>query len=87
MQLADLLVVAINATGVPALIQEIIALDAAHSVLLIPGAMGETLDSRERATEVIETSQHMGVGMCYCRHKKEHLGKSCDKGAPTSIAA
>ena len=62
----DLLVVAINATGVPALIQEIIALDAAHSVLLIPGAMGETLDSRERATEVIAA--------IHARHGRDHGG-------------
>ncbi|MFC2104431.1 4Fe-4S dicluster domain-containing protein [Bacteroidota bacterium] len=29
----------------------------------------------ERATEVINTATHIGVGMCYCRHKMEHLGK------------
>ena len=37
----------------------------------------------ERATEVIETARHIGVGMCYCRHKKEHLGSACD--APMDI--
>ncbi len=37
----------------------------------------------ERATEVIETASHIGVGMCYCRHKKEHLGQACD--APMDI--
>ena len=37
----------------------------------------------ERATEVIKTATHMGVGMCYCRHKMEHLGKACD--APMDI--
>ena len=37
----------------------------------------------ERATEVIETASHIGVGMCYCRHKHEHLGRSCD--APMDI--
>jgi ferredoxin len=37
----------------------------------------------ERASEVIESSKHMGVGMCYCRHKKEHLGTACD--APMDI--
>ncbi|SHJ84043.1 4Fe-4S dicluster domain-containing protein [Malonomonas rubra DSM 5091] len=31
----------------------------------------------ERATEVIKTASHIGVGMCYCRHKMEHLGKAC----------
>lgn len=37
----------------------------------------------ERASEVIKTSSHMGVSMCYCRHKMEHLGKACD--APMDI--
>jgi formate hydrogenlyase subunit 6/NADH:ubiquinone oxidoreductase subunit I len=32
----------------------------------------------ERATEVIKTASHIGVGMCYCRHKMEHLGRACD---------
>jgi len=31
----------------------------------------------ERASEVIETASHIGVGLCYCRHKKEHLGEAC----------
>ena len=26
----------------------------------------------ERATNVIKTASHIGVGTCYCRHKKEH---------------
>lgn len=37
----------------------------------------------ERATEVINTASHIAVGMCYCRHKMEHLGKACD--APMDI--
>lgn len=37
----------------------------------------------ERATEIIKTASHIGVGMCYCRHKMEHLGKACD--APMHI--
>ena len=37
----------------------------------------------ERATEVIETASHMGVGVCYCRHKMQHVGRACD--APTEI--
>ncbi len=37
----------------------------------------------ERATEVIKTAPHIGVGTCYCRHKMEHLGKAC--GAPMDI--
>jgi len=37
----------------------------------------------ERATEIIETASHIGVGTCYCRHKMEHLGKACN--APMDI--
>ena len=37
----------------------------------------------ERASEVIGTAQHMGVGVCYCRHKAEHVGKACK--APMNI--
>ncbi len=37
----------------------------------------------ERASEVIATASHMAVGMCYCRHKMQHLGRACD--APMHI--
>lgn len=37
----------------------------------------------ERASEVINTASHMGIGICYCRHKMQHLGKACD--APLEI--
>ena len=37
----------------------------------------------ERATEVIETASHIGIGICYCRHKMEHMGRACD--APQDI--
>ena len=37
----------------------------------------------ERASEVIETASHIGVGRCYCRHKMEHVGKACS--APQDI--
>lgn len=37
----------------------------------------------ERASEVIKTATHIGVGLCYCRHKMEHLGRACD--APQDI--
>ena len=42
----------------------------------------EVLDY-ERASEVIGTARHMGVGLCYCRHKAEHVGKACK--APQDI--
>jgi ferredoxin len=31
----------------------------------------------ERASEVIRTASHRGVGICYCRHKMEHMDKAC----------
>jgi Na+-translocating ferredoxin:NAD+ oxidoreductase RNF subunit RnfB len=37
----------------------------------------------ERASEVIRSATHRGVGVCYCRHKMEHMGKACD--APMDI--
>ena len=37
----------------------------------------------ERASEVIRTATHIGVGLCYCRHKMQHLGRACD--APLDI--
>ncbi len=37
----------------------------------------------ERATEVIKTASHMGVSMCYCRHKMEHMDRACN--APMNI--
>ena len=49
----DLLVVAVGAAQVPDLVEEIISRDAAHAVMLIPGGMGETEDSRERAAQVV----------------------------------
>ncbi len=62
----------------------------------MPTALGrtfvseETIDDKslyvmdyERATEVIKTASHIGVGTCYCRHKKEHVGEACD--APKEI--
>jgi len=37
----------------------------------------------ERATEAVRTATAIGVGMCYCRHKMQHLGQACD--APMDI--
>jgi ferredoxin len=37
----------------------------------------------ERASEVVATATHMGVGTCYCRHKAGHVGKAC--AAPMQI--
>lgn len=37
----------------------------------------------ERASEVIKRASHIGIGICYCRHKMSHLGNACD--APLEI--
>jgi ferredoxin len=37
----------------------------------------------ERASEVIKTASHRAVGICYCRHKMQHLDRACD--APMDI--
>ena len=42
----------------------------------------EVLDY-ERASHVVKTASHIGISMCYCRHKMQHLGKAC--GAPVDI--
>jgi ferredoxin len=36
----------------------------------------------DRAREIISEAGFGAVGMCYCRHKKEHLDETCSKGAP-----
>ena len=37
----------------------------------------------ESAREIIKKAGYGAIGMCYCRHKKEHLNESCKKNAPT----
>jgi len=37
----------------------------------------------ERASEVIKTASSIGIGVCYCRHKMQHIGKNCN--APMEI--
>lgn len=49
----DLFVVAVGADQLPELVDEILAKDVAESVMLIPGGMGETHDSTERARQVM----------------------------------
>jgi len=37
----------------------------------------------EKASDYIVNAEHMGISMCYCRHKMQHVGKACD--APMDI--
>ena len=58
---------------------------AAHASGAIPGQVDGALHvlDHERASEVIETAEHMGVGLCYCRRKMGFVGRACD--APLGI--
>jgi len=49
----------------------------------VPPDLSLSVLDYERASEVIRTASHRAVGVCYCRHKMEHLGRSCD--APMEI--
>jgi len=37
----------------------------------------------ERASQVIEMATYRGIGVCYCRHKMQHMGRACN--APMEI--
>jgi Pyruvate/2-oxoacid:ferredoxin oxidoreductase delta subunit len=37
----------------------------------------------ERSTHIINSASHIGIGLCYCRHKMQHLGTAC--AAPQHI--
>jgi ferredoxin len=37
----------------------------------------------ERASMVMQTATHRGIGVCYCRHKMQHVGRNC--AAPMDI--
>jgi acyl-CoA synthetase (NDP forming) len=50
----DLLIVAVAASAVYELVDEIIATDSVESVMLIPGSLGETQASREPAAELAQ---------------------------------
>jgi MinD superfamily P-loop ATPase len=53
-----------------------------HEPALSAGNSSRVLDY-ERASAIIRSARHIGVGICYCRHKMSHLGKAC--GAPQEI--
>jgi ferredoxin len=49
----------------------------------IPDQLSLSVLDYERASEVVNSATHIGVGICYCRHKMEHLGRACK--APMDI--
>lgn len=48
------------------------------------GDYSEILDW-ERASQIIKTATKVGVSLCACRHKAEHLGTVCDKPQQTCL--
>ena len=48
-----------------------------------PGDQALHVLDYERASAVIASAPDIGIGLCYCRHKKQHLGTACD--APLGI--
>ena len=50
--------------------------------VLLPDQRLTVLDY-ERASEVVRTASHRAIGICYCRHKMEHVGRAC--AAPMDI--
>ncbi len=50
---------------------------------LVPLAVQTETLTYERASEIIRQSGGGAISMCACRHKAEHLGKSC--GAPMDV--
>jgi len=53
-----------------------------HEPVLTSDQALQVLDY-ERASAVIGSAADMGVGLCYCRHKMQHVGRACD--APLGI--
>jgi ferredoxin len=49
----------------------------------LPPENGLQVMEYERASEVIRSATHRGVGVCYCRHKMMHVGRAC--AAPLDI--
>lgn len=45
---------------------------------MLPAGNGLHVLDYERASEVVKTATHRGVGVCYCRHKMMHVGRDCD---------
>ena len=39
----------------------------------------------ERATHIVEEAAHIGLGICYCRHKMYHAGHPCEINAPWEV--
>ena len=53
-----------------------------HEPVLTNGQALHVMDY-ERASHVVTSARDIGIGLCYCRHKMQHVGRACD--APLGI--
>lgn len=44
--------------------------------------VSSAITSWEDARRIVREAEFGAVGMCFCRHQREHLGETCTKGAP-----
>jgi ferredoxin len=49
----------------------------------VPAELSLSVLDYERASHVVRSASAIGVSLCYCRHKMEHVGRACD--APRDI--
>jgi ferredoxin len=49
----------------------------------LPGDGSLHVLDHERASHIVHEATHIGVGVCYCRHKMGHMGRACE--APMDI--
>ena len=45
----------------------------------LPEDMTSEILSYEKSSHIIDTADMISVGICFCRHKMEHMGQACDK--------
>ena len=49
----------------------------------VPAELSLQVLDHERASHVIRSATHLAIGMCYCRHKMQHMHRACS--APMHI--
>ena len=70
----DMLIIAVGAQQVPTLVDEILECNAAKSVMLIPGGLGETEESRDMASRMEQRIREAHAGE---KHAPVFLGPNC----------
>ena len=56
--------------------------DKLETTLMSPTTEDGAIEDR-KYTQMCIRDRHIAVGMCYCRHKMQHMGMACD--APMDI--